>query len=104
MNLLENAVKYSPDPAKITLTIDKGAENTVQLRIKDEGIGIPEKDLPRIFDRFYTVDKARSRKSGGAGLGLSIVKTIIEKHNGRINVDSEVGKGSCFTVALPLKE
>lgn len=102
MNLLENAVKYSPAPAHIDLSLAQGKEE-VYLQIKDAGIGIPSADLPYIFDRFYTVDKARSRKSGGVGLGLSIVKTIIEKHRGRITVASEPSKGSTFTIALPLK-
>jgi len=102
MNLLENAVKYSPAPAHIDLSITHDKQE-VYLHIKDKGIGIPAADLPYIFDRFYTVDKARSRKSGGAGLGLSIVKTIIEKHRGRITVISEPSKGSTFTIALPLK-
>ncbi|MBI3900879.1 MAG: hypothetical protein HY324_01855 [Chlamydiia bacterium] len=97
MNLLENAAKYSIQPAQITLALyqEKGY---VSLRVQDEGIGIPEEDLPHIFERFYTVDKARSRKAGGAGLGLAIVKTIVEKHKGKIDVLSEVGKGSVFTI------
>lgn len=102
MNLLENSVKYSQGSAKIEIALQKvGAQ--VHLSVSDQGIGIPESDLPHIFDRFYTVDKARSRKSGGAGLGLSIVKTIVEKHNGTVVVSSHVGVGSVFTVALPLK-
>ena len=101
MNLLENAVKYSSSPAHIEFTIQAvGLE--AQIKVRDQGIGIPEADLPYIFDRFYTVDKARSRKSGGAGLGLSIVKTIVEKHNGKVTAVSEVGKGSTFTISLPL--
>ncbi|MDE3046475.1 MAG: PAS domain-containing protein [Verrucomicrobiota bacterium] len=102
-NLLENAVKYSSTPVQIDMTIRQG-EKEIELEIKDQGIGIPPVDQPYIFDRFYTVDKARSRKSGGAGLGLSIVKTIIEKHHGRVSVTSEVGKGSTFLVTLPIKE
>lgn len=103
MNLLENAVKYSPSPAEISLSIRK-KDPYVQLIVQDKGIGIPEPDLPHIFDRFYTVDKARSRKSGGAGLGLSIVKTIVEKHRGRVLGDSKPGLGSVFTISLPLKK
>src|SRR3990167_1643454 len=102
MNLLENAAKYSSHPARIHLSIRK--ENTFALlKVRDEGIGIPNEDLPHIFERFYTVDKARSRKSGGAGLGLAIVRTIIEKHNGKVSVVSELAKGSTFTLAVPLK-
>ncbi len=102
INLLENAVKYSPAPAHIEMTL-KRAGNEAQLSISDRGIGIPEADLPHIFDRFYTVDKARSRKSGGAGLGLSIVKTVMQKHRGHIAVVSQLGKGTTFTLSFPLK-
>lgn len=101
MNLLENAVKYSPSPHQIDLFIEC-LESSVQLSIQDRGIGIPAADLPRIFDRFYTVDKARSRKFGGTGLGLSIVKTIVQKHRGEIEVDSKLGQGSRFTIRLPM--
>jgi signal transduction histidine kinase len=99
LNLLENGVKYSSHPAHIEMEIEKVDQET-HLKIKDHGIGISSLDLLHIFDRFYTVDKARSRKSGGAGLGLSIVKTIAEKHKGRIAATSEVGKGSTFTLIL----
>jgi two-component system phosphate regulon sensor histidine kinase PhoR len=102
MNLLENAVKYSTGPAAITIGIEKIKEK-VKVSIADQGIGIPQESLERIFSRFYTVDKARSRRLGGAGLGLSIVKTIIEKHDGEIRASSELGKGSTFTVTLPQK-
>lgn len=95
MNLLENAVKYSVGPAKIQIAIAQEDKHT-EIFIKDQGIGIPSEDLPHIFDRFYRVDKARSRKSGGVGLGLSMVKTIVEKHGGEISVASEIGKGSTF--------
>jgi len=101
-NLLENAVKYSPSPAHITMSIWK-RDGEVQLLVQDKGIGIAEAEIPHIFERFYTVDKARSRKSGGAGLGLSIVKTIVEKHRGTVSVSSQPGFGSTFTICLPLK-
>jgi two-component system phosphate regulon sensor histidine kinase PhoR len=101
MNLLENSVKYSNVPAQIEVFLEQ--ENSqVSLTVADKGIGIPERDLPHIFDRFYTVDKARSRKFGGAGLGLSIVKTVVEKHRGSLKVTSEVGKGSTFTLSFPV--
>lgn len=102
LNLLENSVKYSADLAEIKIHIER-IEEEVALHVSDRGIGISESDLPRIFDRFYTVDKARSRKSGGAGLGLSIVKTIVEKHKGRVTVRSTLGQGSVFTITLPLR-
>lgn len=100
MNLLENGVKYSHHPAHIELSIRRSGDQ-ILFNISDRGIGISESDLLRIFDRFYTVDRARSRKSGGAGLGLSIVKTIVEKHKGSIAVVSQLNKGSAFTIALP---
>jgi signal transduction histidine kinase len=101
MNLLENSVKYSNPPAQIEMTLEQiGSE--AQLSVIDKGIGIPQPDLAHIFERFYTVDKARSRKSGGAGLGLSIVKTIVEKHKGNFKVYSEIGQGSTFTLSFPI--
>lgn len=101
MNLLQNAIKYSPAPAKIEVIIDVD-HPTLSLSVKDRGIGIPESDLPHIFERFYTVDKARSRKFGGTGLGLSIVKTIVQRHGGSIDVTSQLGHGSTFRVILPV--
>jgi signal transduction histidine kinase len=103
MNILENAAKYSSPQAEIAMSIQKVADR-IQLTVQDNGIGIPEADLPYIFDRFYTVDKARSRKAGGTGLGLSIVKTIIEKHMGSISAESHLGLGSSFTISLPFGE
>lgn len=103
LNLLENAMKYSQAPVQIEMGVYREGEE-LYLSVRDWGIGIAKSDLPHIFDRFYTVDKARSRKSGGAGLGLSIVKTIIEKHNGRVTVASELGQGSVFILALPEKK
>jgi len=99
MNLLENAVKYSESPACITITIEDFPEQ-VRLTIADKGRGIAEHDLDSIFDRFYTVDKAHSRKLGGAGLGLSIVKAIITKHDGTIHVTSRLGEGAEFCLAF----
>lgn len=103
INLLENAAKYSNHPAHITVTLDKKGDR-IQLVVADKGIGIPAKDLENIFQRFYTVDKTHSRKLGGSGLGLSLVETIVEKHGGKISVASEVGKGTAFTVSLPIGE
>ncbi len=100
MNLLENGVKYSQPPAHLTLHL-KEKKREVIVEIEDKGIGIPEEDIPYIFNRFYTVNKAHSRRLGGAGLGLSIVKTIIDKHEGTISVTSQLGKGTTFTITLP---
>lgn len=100
INLLENAVKYSDDSPKISIHVAQN-QGEVQIDVKDDGMGIPEQDLEHVFERFYTVDKARSRRKGGAGLGLSIVKTIIEKHGGKIDVSSVVGTGTEFHITLP---
>ena len=99
-NILNNAIKYSPDGGKITVSM-KTTEDQMILSIKDQGLGIPKQDLPKIFDRFYRVDRARSRAQGGTGLGLAIAKEIIKQHNGFIWAKSEYGKGSTFTIVLP---
>lgn len=101
-NLLENAAKYSKEPAEITVNL-ASADDIMTITISDNGIGIPEDDLQHIFQRFYTVDKARTRKLGGAGLGLSIVQTIIEKHQGHISADSILGEGTTFMIKLPIR-
>ena len=100
MNLIENAAKYSNRPAHIDIILDETPDEVI-VKISDQGIGIPLHDQEHIFDRFYTVDKAHSQKMGGSGLGLSIVKTIVEKHFGTITLQSEIGKGSTFTIILP---
>lgn len=99
-NIINNAIKYSPDGGKITVSM-KTTDTQMILSISDEGLGIPKKDLPKIFDRFYRVDKARSRAQGGSGLGLAIAKEIIKQHNGFIWAKSDYGKGSTFTIVLP---
>ena len=99
-NILNNAIKYSPDGGKITVTM-KTTDDQMILSISDQGLGIPKQDLPRIFDRFYRVDRARSRAQGGTGLGLSIAKEIIKQHKGFIWSKSIYGKGSTFTIVLP---
>ncbi len=100
-NLLENAVKYSDGASPVTLQVSvRGAEAC--LSVVDSGIGIPAKDVDRIFERFYRVDRARSRGTGGAGLGLAIVRHVVENHGGRVGVESREGEGSTFTLTLPL--
>ena len=101
LNLLDNAIRYSPDGGKISLTLRREEEMAV-ISIVDTGIGISEEDIPHIFERFYRVDKARSRVENGAGLGLAICKYIAEIHGGRIEVISRLGEGSTFSVWLPI--
>lgn len=100
INLMDNAAKYSPSPAEIKVTLEL-REEEAKITIADKGIGIPEADIEHIFERFYTVNKAHSRRLGGAGLGLSIVKTIIERHDGTISVTSKPSHGTTFTITLP---
>ena len=99
-NILNNAIKYSPDGGKVTVTMQTTDTHLI-LSISDHGLGIPKKDLPLIFDRFYRVDKARSRAQGGTGLGLAIAKEIVKQHKGFIWANSEEGEGSTFTIVLP---
>jgi two-component system sensor histidine kinase SenX3 len=99
-NLVENAINYSPDGTQVAVTLSR-EEGLVEISIKDQGIGIPEKDLERIFERFYRVDPARSRATGGTGLGLSIVKHVATNHGGDISVWSAESAGSTFTLRLP---
>ena len=99
-NLVENAIRYSP-PGK-TVTVKAGSDNgLVQIEVSDEGPGIPEEDLPYIWDRFHRVEKSRSRSLGGTGLGLAIVKQIVEAHGGKVGVHSQPGQGSTFFFSIP---
>ncbi len=100
-NLLDNAAKYSKEPARVRVSLSVDGP-FAKIEIADRGIGVPPEDLSHIFDRFYTVDKAHSRRMGGSGLGLSLVQTIIEKHLGKISVESTLGEGTTFTILLPL--
>ena len=101
VNLLDNAVKFNKPSGQVAVQVDDRADHLVEIRISDTGVGIPSEDLSRIFERFYRVDKARSRQVGGTGLGLSIVKHAIEQMDGTVSVESELGKGSTFLVTLP---
>ena len=100
-NLIENAIKYSDTGSVVQINLVRQETDGV-VDVIDSGIGIPEKDLQRIFERFYRVDQARSRESGGTGLGLSIVRHVVHNHNGNISVKSMEGVGTTFTVTLPL--
>jgi len=107
LNLISNGIKYTEEGGVIRITVTKEVQNGLKKQflkviVSDTGIGISKEDQLRIFDRFYRVDKARSREEGGSGLGLSICKWIVESHQGEIKVESEVGKGSSFIVRLPI--
>ena len=102
MNIITNALKYTPDGGKIDISGGR-AGSDIWVRIDDTGIGIPASDIARVFDRFYRVDKARSRESGGTGLGLSIAREIVTRHNGDISIESKAGAGTSVTIALPIE-
>jgi two-component system phosphate regulon sensor histidine kinase PhoR len=99
-NLLNNSIRYTETGGTVKVCVAAQDEN-IAFIIQDTGIGMPQDSLNHIFERFYRVDKSRSRAAGGSGLGLSIVKAIVESHKGTVKVESEVGKGSRFTVAIP---
>jgi two-component system, OmpR family, sensor histidine kinase SenX3 len=100
-NLLENAVAYSPERTRVAITPTRDGVDTAEITVADQGIGIPERDLERIFERFYRVDPARSRATGGTGLGLAIVKHVVAAHSGKVTVWSKEGQGSTFSLRLP---
>ena len=100
-NLVENAVAYSPEKTRVVVSATRDGVNAAQISVADQGIGIPERDLERIFERFYRVDPARSRATGGTGLGLAIVKHVVAAHGGKVTVWSKEGVGSTFTLRLP---
>jgi signal transduction histidine kinase len=102
-NLLENAVAHTAQGGVITVAA-KQQDNWVEVSVTDTGEGIPADDLPNIFERFYRVDKSRTRATGGSGLGLTIAKRLVEAHGGKIKVQSELGKGSCFSFTIPVSE
>lgn len=100
-NLVENAVRYSPEGSRVSVTVDDNEDDAVRISVADRGVGIPSEELERIFERFYRVDPARARDTGGTGLGLSIVKHVAASHGGSVEVWSEPGTGSTFTLVLP---
>ncbi len=102
-NLLDNAIKYGREGGKVNVSVIEAATGEVQVSVQDDGIGIPKEDLPRIFERFYRVDKGRSKELGGTGLGLSIVKHVVQAHGGKVWAESQIGKGSTFYFTLPRK-
>ena len=102
MNVVANAIKYTPDGGRITISAGRSGER-VWMEVTDNGIGIPPEDRPRIFERFYRVDKARSRESGGTGLGLSIAKEIVDRHEGSIEIVDRPGPGLTVRIALKLE-
>jgi two-component system phosphate regulon sensor histidine kinase PhoR len=101
VNLVDNGIKFNRRAGEVLVAVGRAPDNRIKITIADTGSGIPHEELPRIFERFYRVDKARSREVGGTGLGLSIVKHIIERMNGTVSVESQLGKGSTFTLLLP---
>jgi len=101
--LLDNAVKYTPQPGSVSLSLT-AANALATVQVRDTGIGIASEELPHIFERFYRTDKARSRETGGVGLGLAIAQWIAEKHQGRLTAHSELGRGALFQISLPLAE
>ena len=100
--MISNAFKYTRDGGVVSITAGR-KEELVWVCVRDNGIGIPEEDVPKVFDRFYRVDKARSRESGGTGLGLSIASEIVARHNGKIALNSKLGKGTSITMTLPVE-
>ncbi|MEX2275807.1 MAG: ATP-binding protein [Actinomycetota bacterium] len=100
-NLVDNAIRYTKPGGRVEVAVVEGATGDVVVRVSDTGVGIPSRDLPRIFERFYRVDRARSRQSGGTGLGLSIARHVIENHRGEIAVESELGVGTRFEIRFP---
>jgi len=109
INLIDNAVKYTPAGGEVEVSASLASVGNhdpamVEIAVADTGGGIPEKDLPRLTERFYRVDKARSRELGGTGLGLAIVKHIVQAHQGRLKIESKIGKGTTVRVFLPAEE
>jgi two-component system phosphate regulon sensor histidine kinase PhoR len=101
LNLVANAIKFNKPGGEVRVRAGHTPEGRVTIEVADTGTGIPSQDLPRIFERFYRVDKGRSRQVGGTGLGLSIVKHVVERMNGSVSVESQLGKGTTFTMTLP---
>ncbi|HTU70068.1 MAG TPA: ATP-binding protein [Candidatus Baltobacteraceae bacterium] len=101
VNLIDNAIRHTPAGGSVTVELDANGNDAI-MRVRDTGVGIPYRDIPHIFERFYVVDRSRTRESGGAGLGLAIVKSIIDAHGGTVSTESMLGSGTLFTVRLPI--
>lgn len=101
VNLIDNALRHTPSGGSVTVELDANGNDAI-MRVRDTGVGIPYRDLPHIFERFYVVDRSRTRESGGAGLGLAIVKGIVEAHGGTVSTESMLGSGTVFTIRLPI--
>jgi two-component system phosphate regulon sensor histidine kinase PhoR len=104
VNLVDNAVKFTPEGGRIRIESTTGPDGRVEVRVRDSGIGIPSTDLPRITERFYRVDKTRSREIGGTGLGLAIVKHLVQAHGGELRIESTLGHGTTVSFTLPAGE
>jgi signal transduction histidine kinase len=102
LNLLDNATKYSGDSRQIGVSVAAG-ESALDVSVEDHGVGIPKEDLPNVFDKFYRADTQQTRETPGSGLGLALVKHIVEAHGGRVEVESELGRGSRFSFSIPLQ-
>lgn len=103
-NILNNALKYTPEGKNVTISVSSQKEGFVGFKVQDEGAGMAEDDLPHIFERFYRGDKSRDRKTGGVGIGLSIVKALMDAHKGTIKVTSRLNKGTSFILWFPLED
>jgi two-component system phosphate regulon sensor histidine kinase PhoR len=102
-NLVSNAVRYTPVGGDVHVSVDQGIDGSLLIEVRDSGLGIAAEHVPRLTERFYRVDRSRSRDSGGTGLGLAIVKHVMQRHGGSLSITSEVGHGSCFKLVLPAK-
>jgi two-component system phosphate regulon sensor histidine kinase PhoR len=101
-NLVSNAVRYTPAGGDVHVSVDQGVDGSLVIQVRDSGAGIAAEHLPRLTERFYRVDRSRSRESGGTGLGLAIVKHVMQRHGGSLHIASELGQGSSFKLVLPV--
>jgi two-component system phosphate regulon sensor histidine kinase PhoR len=102
VNILDNAVKFTPDGGKISVSASEDGKGSVIIEVSDTGMGIPKSEIPRLGERFYRADKTRARELGGTGLGLSIVKHLLKAHQGSMEIDSQIGKGTTVSLYFPI--